>query len=152
MRSIRVGVIGCGYWGPNLVRNFARHPYSEVEAVCDMRYERAMLVGAEYRIPMVTDDPAKLIATSDLDLVVVATPSFSHFPLAKAALEAGKHVLVMKPLATRTDHAEGVCALAERQGGVLGGGHTFLFSRAGRKKRDPIAAGGNGGPYYFYSV
>src|SRR5439155_12943122 len=87
---IRVGVIGCGYWGPNLVRNFARHPQSEVQAVCDMRYERAMRVGAEYRIPMVSDDPAKLIASSDVDLVVVATPSFSHFPLATAALEAGK--------------------------------------------------------------
>ena len=60
MRSIRVGAVGCGYWGPNLVRNFARNPYSEVEAVCDMRYERAVRVGAEYRIPMVTDDPADL--------------------------------------------------------------------------------------------
>jgi predicted dehydrogenase len=106
VKSIRVGIIGCGYWGPNLVRNFARNPYSEVEAVCDMRYERAMRVGAEYRIPTVTDHPEELLASPDLDLIVVATPSFSHFPLAKAALEAGKHVLVMKPLATRTEHAE----------------------------------------------
>src|SRR5439155_6314557 len=70
MRSIRVGVIGCGYWGPNLVRNFARHPHSEVQAVCDMRYERAMLVGAEYRMPMVTDDPAKPIASPEVHLVM----------------------------------------------------------------------------------
>src|SRR3989475_1104510 len=152
MRSIRVGVIGCGYWGPNLVRNFARHPYSEVEAVCDMRYERAMLVGAEYRIPMVTDDPAKLIANSELDLVVVATPSFSHFPLAKAALEAGKHVLVMKPLATRTDHAEELCALAERQGVLLAVDHTFVFTGAVRKMHQLISTGEIGDLYYFDSV
>jgi len=152
MRSIRVGIVGCGYWGPNLVRNFARHANSEVEAVCDMRYERAMRVGAEYRIPMVTDDPAKMIANPDLDLIVVATPSFSHFPLAKAALEAGKHVLVMKPLATRTDHAEELCALAERQGVLLAVDHTFVFTGAVRKMRELIVSGEIGDLYYFDSV
>ena len=152
MGSIRVGVIGCGYWGPNLVRNFARHPNSEVEAVCDMRYERAMRVGAEYRIPMVTDDPAEVWANPEVDLVVVATPSFSHFPLAKAALEAGKHVLVMKPLATRTDHAEELCALAERQGVLLAVDHTFVFTGAVRKMRELIVTGEIGDLYYFDSV
>jgi len=152
MRSIRVGVIGCGYWGPNLVRNFARHPYSEVEAVCDTRYERAMRVGAEYRIPMVTDHPAELFANPEVDLIVVATPSFSHYPLAKAALEAGKHVLVMKPLATRTDHAEELCALAERQGVLLAVDHTFVFTGAVRKMKELIAAGEIGDLYYFDSV
>ena len=152
MRSIRVGIIGCGYWGPNLVRNFARHQYSEVEAVCDMRYERAMRVGAEYRIPMVTDQPAELFANPELDLIVVATPSFSHYPLAKAALEAGKHVLVMKPLATRTDHAEELCALAERQGVLLAVDHTFVFTGAVRKMKELIAAGEIGDLYYFDSV
>src|SRR5437867_147875 len=152
MGSIRVGVIGCGYWGPNLVRNFARHPYSEVEAVCDMRYGRAMRVGAEYRIPMVTDDPAELFANPEVDLIVVATPSFSHYPLAKAALEAGKHVLVMKPLATRTDHAEELCALAERRGVVLAVDHTFVFTGAVRKMRELISAGEIGDLYYFDSV
>src|SRR5438093_849657 len=152
MRSIRVGVIGCGYWGPNLVRNFARHPYSEVEAVCDMRYERAMRVGAEYRIPKVTDHPAELFANPDVDLIVVATPSFSHFPLAKAALEAGKHVLVMKPLATQTEHAEELCALAERQGVLLAVDHTFVFTGAVRKMRELIQRGEIGELYYFDSV
>src|SRR2546430_15475142 len=111
MKSIRVGVFGCGYWGPNLVRNFARNPYSEVEAVCDMRYERAVRVGAEYRIPMVTDHPAELFANPEVDLIVVATPSFSHFPLAKAALEAGKDGLGVKPLARQRGTPEGGCWL-----------------------------------------
>src|SRR5207245_6559595 len=97
-----------------------------------MRYERAVRVGAEYRIPMVTDDPAKLFGNPEVDLIVVATPSFSHFPLAKAALEAGKHVLVMKPLTTRTDQAEELCALAERQGLLVAVDHRFVFTRSRR--------------------
>ena len=151
-QNLRVGVIGCGYWGPNLVRNFARHPHSEVHAVCDTRYERAARVGAEYRIPRVTDRPTELFGSPDVDLVVVATPSFSHYPLAKAALEAGKHVLVMKPLTTRTDHAEELCALAERQGVLLAVDHTFVFTGAVRKMRELIVAGEIGDLYYFDSV
>src|SRR3989440_1571973 len=117
-----------------------------------MRYERAVRVGAEYRIPMVTDHPAEMFANPEVDLIVVATPSFSHFPLAKAALEAGKHVLVMKPLATQTDHAEELCALAERQGVLLAVDHTFVFTGAVRKMRELIAAGAIGDLYYFDSV
>src|SRR2546423_11377654 len=101
-----------------------------------MRYERAVRVGAEYRIPMVTDHPAELFANPEVDLIVVATPSFSHFPLAKAALEAGKHVLVMKPLATPTDHAEELWALAQRQGGVLAVDHAFAVTATLRQVRE----------------
>src|SRR3989475_685286 len=78
-RAIRVGVIGCGYWGPNLARNFARHPGSQLQAVCDVRYERATRVGAEYRVPTITDRPEELLKAPDLDLVVIATPSFTHY-------------------------------------------------------------------------
>src|SRR3989442_9702163 len=152
VRGLRVGVIGCGYWGPNLVRNFARHPHSQVEAVCDLRYERAMRVGAEYRIPTITDRVDEVLKAPDVDLVVVATPSFTHFELAKRALEAGKHVLVMKPLATRTDHAEELCAIAERQGLLLAVDHTFVFTGAVRRMRELISAGEIGDLYYFDSV
>src|SRR2546426_12837101 len=93
-----------------------------------------------------------MFASPDVDLIVVATPSFSHFPLAKAALEAGKHVLVMKPLATRTDHAEELCALAERQGVLLAVDHKFVFTGAVRKMRELIVAGEIGDLYYFDSV
>src|SRR5213080_3320254 len=117
-----------------------------------MRYERAMRVGAEYRIPMVTDHPAEVLANPEVDLIVVATPSFTHFELAKAALEAGKHVLVMKPLATRTDHAEELCQLADRQGVLLGVDHTFVFTGAVRKMKELIDAGEIGDLYYFDSV
>src|SRR5256885_16902693 len=139
MKSIRVGVIGCGYWGPNLVRNFARNPHSAVEAVCDMRYERAVRVGAEYRIPMVTDDPAKLLGNPEVDLIVVATPSFSHFPLAKAALEAGKHALGGKAFTPRTHPAAEVGALGRRGGGAPAVGAPVVCAR-GRRGRGGVTA------------
>jgi len=122
-----------------------------VEAVCDTRYERAVRLGAEYRIPKLTDRADELLA-ADLDLIVIATPSFTHFELAKAALAAGKHVLVMKPLATRADQAEELCALAERQGLLLAVDHTFVFTGAVRKMKELISAGEIGDLYYFDSV
>ena len=152
MRTVRVGVIGCGYWGPNLVRNFARHPHSQVEAVCDARYERAARLGGEYRVPMITDRPNDLLRAPELDLVVIATPSCTHHPLVKAALEAGKHVLVMKPLATRVADAEALCQLAERQGLLLAVDHTFVFTGAVRRMKQLIQAGDIGDLYYFDSV
>ena len=152
MGPLRVGVIGCGYWGPNLVRNFARHPGSRVGAACDVRYERAVRVGAEHRIPSITDRPQELIQSSELDLIVIATPSFTHFELARAALQAGKHVLVMKPLTTRVDHAEELCDVAERRGVLVAVDHTFVFTGAVRKMRELIALGEIGDLYYFDSV
>ncbi len=151
-KVVRVGVVGCGYLGPNLVRNFARHPRSQVQAVCDSRFERATRVAAEYRIPVVTDRASELLASADVDLVVIATPSFSHFELAQAALRAGKHVLVMKPLTTRADQAEELCALAERQGVRLAVDHTFVFTGAVRRMKQLIDAGEIGELYYFDSV
>ena len=152
MRVVRVGVIGCGYWGPNLVRNFARHPHCQVEAVCDMRYERAVRLGGQYRVPMITDRPDELLHGRELDLVVIATPSFTHHKLAKAALEAGKHVLVMKPLATRLSDAEELCELAGRLGLLLAVDHTFVFTGAVRRMKQLIDAGSIGDLYYFDSV
>jgi len=152
LRAVRVGVIGLGYWGPNLVRNFARHPHSEVQAVCDTRYERATRTGAEYRVPTITDQSTEILRAPDIDLVVIATPSFTHFELARDALLAGKHVLVMKPLATQVDHAEELCALAQRQGCLLAVDHTFVFTGAVRKMKELISSGEVGDLYYFDSV
>src|SRR5207245_3768565 len=151
-KAVRVGVVGCGYWGPILVRNFARHPRSQVQAVCDTRFERATRVGAEYRIPTITDRAEEVLKAPDLDLVVIATPSFTHFELAKTALLAGKHVLVMKPLTTRADQAEELCDLAERQGVRLAVDHTFVFTGAVQRMKQLIERGEIGELYYFDSV
>lgn len=152
VRAVRVGVIGCGYWGPNLVRNFAHHPLAQVDVVCDTRYERAVRVGGEYRVPRITDRAVDVIEAPDCNLVIIATPSFTHYALAKAALEAGKHVLVMKPLATRLSEAEELCGLAERQGRLIAVDHTFVFTGAVRKMKELIAGGDIGDLYYFDSV
>ncbi len=152
MRAVRVGVIGCGYWGPNLARNVAHHPLCQLEAVCDVRYERAVRVGSEYRVPMVSDRADEVLRAPDIDCVVIATPCFTHFDLAKTALAAGKHVVVMKPLATRLADAEELCDLADRQGLCLAVDHTFVFTGAVRKMRELIAAGDVGDLYYFDSV
>ena len=152
MRSFGIGVIGCGYWGPNLVRNFARHPQCRVLAVCDSRRERVERVAREYGIPTATQRPEQLVALPEIDLVVVATPSFTHFGLARAALEAGKHVLVMKPLTTSSAHAQELVALAQAKGLLLAVDHTFVFTGAVRRMRQLIESGEVGELYYFDSV
>ncbi len=152
MQPLQVGVIGCGYWGPNLIRNFARNPESEVRAVCDRLQGRATRVANEYRIPDATAHPAEVFQNDEIDLVVIATPCDTHFELAKGALEAGKHVLVMKPLTTRTEHAEELCELADEKGVLLAVDHTFLFTAAVRKMKELVDQGAIGELYYFDSV
>jgi len=152
MPPLRVGVIGCGYWGPNLVRNFARHPEVKVEAVCDRELKRAERTGAEYRVPTVTERPQALFEDRGLDLVVVATPTATHFDLARAALDAGKHVLVMKPLTSSVEQAEELEALAAKKGVLLAVDHTFVFTGAVRKMKELVTSGALGQLYYFDSV
>src|SRR5207245_2864015 len=98
-----------------------------------------------YRIPKLTDRAADVFTAREVDLVVVATPSFTHYELAKAAIEAGKHVLVMKPLATRVAEAEELCELAEAHGVLLAVDHTFVFTGAVRRMKELIAGGDIGG-------
>lgn len=150
--NIRVGVIGCGYWGPNLVRNFDRQSHARVVAVCDTRYERAAKVAAEHHIAAVTDNASELLESPDIDLIVVSTPSFSHFDLAKRAILAGKHVLVMKPLTTCVEHAEELVDLAERNGVVLAVDHTFIYTGAVQAMRKLVDSGDLGDIYYLDSV
>jgi predicted dehydrogenase len=149
---IGVGVIGCGYWGPHLVRNFSRSGRSQVVAVCDAQYDRAARVGTEYHVPLITTHASEVIAARDVQLVVIATPSYTHYPLAKAALEAGKHALVMKPLATRADEAAELVALAERRGLVLAVDHTFVYTGAVRKIKELVEQGELGDIFYVDSV
>jgi predicted dehydrogenase len=151
-REVSVGVIGCGYWGPNLIRNFARAEGSRVVALCDAQLERATHAAAWSGASLVTADASELIHDPRVDLVVVATPSGTHYPLAKAALEAGKHVLIMKPMTTRVDHAEELVDLARRKGLVVAVDHTFVYTGAVRKMRELAAGGELGDIYYMDSV
>lgn len=152
MRNTRVGVIGCGYWGPNLVRNFGRYSGAEVAAVCDAQYERALRVGNDYRVPVITDHVTQLMDDRTIDLIVLATPTHTHFDLAKQAISAGKHVLVMKPLTTRSCQAAELCELAGKEGVLLAVDHTFVFTAAVQRMRDMVRDGELGDLYYFDSV
>jgi predicted dehydrogenase len=147
-----VGVIGCGYWGPNLVRNFARSELTRVVAVCDVEIDRARKIGAWYGVDMVTSQARELILDPAVDLVCIATPSRWHHALAREAIAEGKHVLVMKPMTTSVDEAEELVDLAERQGVLLAVDHTFVYSAAVRKLHDIMATGELGQLYYIDSV
>lgn len=129
---ISVGLIGCGAWGPNLLRNLGASPALRLAAVADHHAERLQAACARHPRISGLPDAQLLIEDRAVDALVIATPASTHFALARAALEAGKHVLVEKPLAMRTEEAEELIALAERNGRVLMVDHTVLFTAAGR--------------------
>ena len=149
---IRIGIIGYGYWGPNLVRNFAERPDAHVTVVADRRPER--LAEAQRRYPAIrgTVDASDLIADPAVDAVVIATPVALHFELASAALRAGKHVLVEKPIASTSDEASRLIDEAARRRLVLMVDHTFIYTGAVRKMRELVAGGELGDVYYYDSV
>ena len=129
-QDLRVAVIGAGYWGPNLVRNFNEAPGAEVVAVADLSAERLATIRKRYPAIRVTTDHTELFADPKIDAVVLATPISTHRPLAEAALAAGKHVLVEKPLAGTALDADAIAAAARRAGRVLMVGHTFVYNPA----------------------
>jgi predicted dehydrogenase len=149
---LRVAVIGFGYWGPNLVRNFTTCPATKVVAVVDGDPKRRAAVGVLYPWLPTFEDPTPVLADPDVDAVVIATPIFSHHPLAMAALTAGKHVLVEKPFAPSVAQCEELAALADRVGKALVVDHTFVYTGAVRKIRELVANGSLGDVLYFDSV
>jgi predicted dehydrogenase len=149
---LQVGVIGYGYWGPNLVRNFTASPHTHVAAVADRDAGRRKAVGALYPWARTCGDAEEILRDPAIDAVAIATPLFTHHPLAKAALEAGKHVLVEKPLASSVAECEELVALAAARGLVLMVDHTFVFTGAVRKIREVVESGALGRILYFDSV
>jgi len=149
---IRIGVIGYGYWGPNLVRNFMAAPDSAVTRVCDLRKERLSTLGKLYPGLKTCSDSSDLINDPQIDAVVIATPVSTHFELAMSALKAGKHVLVEKPLAARSDQARKLVDEAAARNLVLLVDHTFVYTDAVRKIRELISSGKLGEIYYYDAV
>ena len=149
---IGVGVIGYGYWGPNLVRNLLECPGAAMRVVCDEREER--LAQAERRYPgmKTTTSAAELIGDASVDAVVIATPVQHHFEFALAALRSGKHVLVEKPLASTSAQASRLIEEANARRLVLMVGHTFVYTGAVRKIRELSFSGDLGEIYYYDSV
>jgi len=149
---IRVGVIGYGYWGPNLVRNLVENDTTTVTVVADRRPERLRLVESRYPAIRTTTDAEELIRDPLVDAVAIATPVSSHYELALRALQAGKHVLVEKPLTHSTETSARLVDEAEARGLVLAVDHTFVYTGAVRKIHDLVRSGELGDIYYYDSV
>jgi len=150
-KPIVVGVVGCGYWGPNLVRNFTGLPNCNLRAMCDLNEARLKHMRGLYPNVEGVTDFGHLLNGVGLDAVVVAAPVKHHFPLAKAALLAGKHTLIEKPMAASSAECEELIEIAESKGLVLMVGHTFLYSAAVRKIAEIVQAGDIGEIRYINS-
>ena len=149
---IGIGIIGYGYWGPNLVRNFVEFPGSSVLAVSDLQAERLSLVQARYPSVRVTTNPTDLFTDPSIDAIAIATPVSSHFELAMGALQAGKHVLVEKPLTATSEQAMRLLEEAQRCNRILMVDHTFVYTGAVRKIGELVTSGSLGDLYYYDSV
>jgi predicted dehydrogenase len=150
--SVRVGVLGYGYWGPNIVRNFSGLDHCDLVAVCD-RSEKALARARKiYPGVQLTTDFTDVLRSPDIDAVAIVTPVWTHFELAKAALENGKHVFVEKPFTSNSAQACQLIELAARKNLHIMVDHTFLFSGAVRKMRELVDNGTLGPLYYFDST
>ena len=147
-----IGVIGYGYWGPNLVRNFSQVNGARVLAVCDQRPERRAQVEQIYPSIKTYNDVRDMLNNPAIDAVAVATPVTSHFPLAMEALKAGKHVFVEKPFTATAFEAEQLVEEAEKRRLTLMVDHTFIYTSAVRKIKELLDNGSLGQLYYYDSV
>src|SRR5262245_19039901 len=151
MDRIRIGLIGYGYWGPNLLRNFVTCPQTTAVAVCDSSPTRREAVTRSYPAVATVETVDQLLELP-LDAVAIATPVSTHYPLALRCLEAGKDVMVEKPLAGTTREAAVLTEKAARLGRVLMVDHTYLYTNAVRRIKDIYDAGDLGELHYVDSI
>jgi predicted dehydrogenase len=144
-----VALVGCGYWGPNLLRNYMELPDARLMWVCDLRADQLAKVTARFPGIKVTRDYADVLADDAVDAVLVATPISTHHAVARAALEAGKHVFVEKPMTSDPGDARDLVDLAAAGGLTLMVGHTFVFSPPVRKVKELIDSGALGEIYFI---
>src|SRR5438874_2681993 len=139
--QVRVGVVGCGYWGPNLIRNFRQLPDCNLKLMCDTSESRLAHLRSLYPEVEGHKDYGHLLNGAGLDAVIIATPVRFHHAMAKASLLAGKHTFIEKPMASSAEECEELVQIAEAKGLVLMVGHTFLYSPAVRKIKEIVDRG-----------
>jgi predicted dehydrogenase len=149
---IGIGLVGYGYWGPNLARNFAAQPECTLRGICEISPARAELARRHFPGALVTADFRQLLADASIQAILVAVPVSAHFDLARQALEAGKDVLVEKPLTATAAEARELVAIAQRRGRLLAVDHTFLFTGAVLKIKQLIDSAALGEIMYIDSV
>lgn len=150
--SLGIGVVGCGYWGPNLIRNFYEHSAVELRAVCDLDNNKLLRIGKRYPNVALTNQFNDLLDDPTIHAIVIATPVHTHYPLAQKALMAGKHVLVEKPMCMTSNECKDLIALAEERGLTLMVDHTFVYHGAVRRIKSELETGALGELLYFDSV
>lgn len=148
-KQINVGVVGCGYWGPNLVRNLRTIPDCRLKAMCDLNEQRLAHLKALYPEVQGETEYSHMLNGIGLDAMVIATSVKSHFPMAKASLLAGKHTFIEKPMASSSEECEELIEIAKKNGLVLMTGHTFLYSPAVRKIKEIVDSGDIGDIRYI---
>jgi len=141
MKPIKVGVVGCGYWGPNLIRNFRSLSDCDLKVMCDLNEQRLDHLQSLYPEVEGETDYHHMLNGIGLDAVVIATAVRHHFPMAKASLLAGKHTFIEKPMASSSEECEELIDIARRKGLVLMTGHTFLYSPAVKKIKQIVESG-----------
>jgi predicted dehydrogenase len=149
--TIKIALIGLGYWGPNLARTLAQINGAELHTLCDVRAERLAQFSQQYPQARPTSDYSTVLGNPSIDAIVLATPAHTHFELARAALQAGKSVMVEKPLAEISSQCHELIALAETNKLTLMVGHVFIYNAAVRKVKEYIQSGELGQVYYIYS-
>ncbi|NGO39264.1 Gfo/Idh/MocA family oxidoreductase [Limisphaera ngatamarikiensis] len=148
-KPLTVGVVGCGYWGPNLIRNFRQLPGCRLKMVCDVNPDRLAHMQRLYPELQVTQNYEDLVHDPELDAIAIATPVRFHHRMARASLATGKHTFIEKPMAASVAECEELIQLAEDRGLTLMVGHTFLFSPAVRKIKEIISRGDIGPLHYI---
>lgn len=152
MKDIKIGIIGCGYWGPNLLRNFNDSIHTEVKYACDMDEEKLARIRLRYPHINVTTDYKRLISDDSIHAIAIATPISTHYRLIKEAILAGKDVFVEKPMVSSIKEAEEVCDLVNKYSRVLFVDHIYIYTGAIRKIDEILKSSGIGDIYYFDSV
>ncbi|WP_144795981.1 Gfo/Idh/MocA family protein [Microbacterium paludicola] len=150
--TLGVAVVGAGYWGPNLARNFQYSRHWRLETICDLDTERASALAARLGGTAVTPSLDEVLADPSIDAIAIATPARTHWAIAMAAIAAGKHVVVEKPLADSSERAQAMVAAARDAGVVLMTDHTYCYTPAVLKMRELIEAGDLGDILYIDSV
>jgi predicted dehydrogenase len=149
LSPVRVGAVGCGYWGPNVIRNLDSLPGFDLCSICDADSDHLRPIAARYPNARATTRVEDILDEPSIGALYLATPVSTHFELVKRALESGKHVLIEKPLATNVDQAEELAQIASARGLTLMVGHTFVFSPPVRKVKELLDEGMIGPIYYI---
>jgi predicted dehydrogenase len=149
---VGVAVVGYGYWGPNLARNFAETEAAQLVAICDMQPAKLAVAKRRHPAASMTPEFHDLLTDTRIDAIAIATPVQTHYELALAALRAGKHVLVEKPLTEKSEHSRHLIEEAERRRRILMVDHTFVYTPAVQRIRELISEGALGDIYYYYGT